>query len=378
MTTEPSSGPTARELDPSGEGRAFRPAETEPAPWDALRKHRRPWLMIGLVATLAASLLLAVCLGTERLSMSVIVAATGSRLGWTAPVEQDAAWQAMVLFDYRLPRAALMALCGAALSIAGAAYQGLFRNPLADPYIVGVASGAGLGATLTLSIFSTQTVLGLFTVPIGAFLGGLASVVLVVVLSRVGRSTPVTTMLLAGVAVGAFASALTTLCMMRSEDSFRRTIYWLLGGYTSGGWAAVAVVLGYVLVGSLALQRCAQPLNTLQLGEEEARQLGVRVERVRIVVVASATLTTAAAVSFGGTIGFVGLIVPHILRLLIGPDHRSLFLASALGGGVFLVLADLAARMLTTSSDLPLNVLTALLGAPFFIYLLRRHRRSLL
>ncbi|MBF8284061.1 MAG: putative ABC transporter permease protein [Anaerolineales bacterium] len=213
-------------------------------------------------------------------------------------------------------------------------------------------------------------------VPAGAFLGGAGTVGLVVIMSRVGRTTPVTTLLLAGVAAGSFVTAITTFWMLRSPDGLRRAFSWLLGGYAGGGWQPVWIVLPYLIAGLIVLQLNARALNVLQLDEEQAKQLGLNVERLKLVLVGAATLMTAAAVSFGGLIGFVGLVVPHILRMLGGPDYRRLIPLSALGGAAFLILADLIARTALAPQELPVGVITALAGAPFFIFLLRRLKRS--
>jgi iron complex transport system permease protein len=281
-----------------------------------------------------------------------------------------------ILFDLRLPRVLLMAVTGAALASAGATYQGLFRNPLADPYLVGVASGAGLGATVVIALAAPTTGFGLMAVPVGAFAGGVVTVALVVFIAQVGRTTPVTTLLLSGVAVGSFATALTTFWMLRSPEGLRRAMNWLLGGYAGGGWAPVVIILPYLLSGLLMLQFNARALNVLQLDEEQAKQLGLNVERLKLMLVGAATLMTAAAAAFGGLIGFVGLVVPHVLRMLGGPDYRRLIPLSALGGAAFLILADLAARTVFAPEELPVGVITALAGAPFFIFVLRRLKRS--
>src|SRR5690606_9897793 len=215
-------------------------------------------------------------------------------------------------------------LLGASLAPAGAAYQGLFRNPLADPYIVGVASGAGLGATIVIAVAGSFAAATIYAVPLGGFVGGAAAVGCVILIARARGTTSTATLLLAGVAVGALASALTTFIMMSSPDGVRRVFQWLHGGYTAGGWQPILIVVPYALLGLVGLLACAHPLNVLQLDEEEARQLGIAVERVKLVTLGSATLMTAAAVAFGGLLGFVGLVVPHVLRLLGVRDHRAL------------------------------------------------------
>ena len=331
-------------------------------------------LFAACAAALSLALLLGVSAGAVSIPTEAVLRLLLSRVLPVAAEYPDTF--TTILFAIRLPRVVLMALTGAALATAGAAYQGLFRNPLADPYLVGVASGAGLGATLVITLGLPATGLGLLAVPLGAFLGGVITVGLVVMMAQVGRTTPVTTLLLAGVAAGSFATAITTFWMLRSPEGLRRALNWLLGGYAGGGWEPVLITLPYLLLGLLVLQVNARALNVLQLDEEQARQLGLNVERLKLILVGAATLMTAAAVAFGGLIGFVGLIVPHVLRILGGPDHRRLIPLSALGGAAFLILADLIARTIFAPQELPVGVITALVGAPFFIVLLRRIKRA--
>jgi iron complex transport system permease protein len=355
---EPTRGKAASEIPEA----IFRPRGTTPA------------LFALCLAALALALLLGVSAGAVAIPLPAVVRLLLSRVLPVAADYPDTF--KTILFSIRLPRVILMALTGAALATAGATYQGLFRNPLADPYLVGVASGAGLGATLVITFGLPATRLGLMAVPLGAFLGGVITVGLVVMMAQVGRTTPVTTLLLAGVAAGSFATAITTFWMLRSPEGMRRALNWLLGGYAGGGWQPVGIVLPYLLLGLVIMQLNARALNVLQLDEEQARQLGLNVERLKLILVGAATLMTAAAVAFGGLIGFVGLIVPHVLRLLGGPDYRRLIPLSALGGAAFLILADLLARTLFAPQELPVGVITALIGAPFFIVLLRRIKRA--
>jgi iron complex transport system permease protein len=328
-----------------------------------------------LVAVLLAALL-AVAIGAVAIPLPIVIGLLLERLRLFAPTVAYPEAFSTILFDIRLPRVALTALMGASLASAGAAYQGLFRNPLADPYLVGVAPGAGLGATLALTLNLPGTYLGLSVVPLAAFLGATLTVVVVLLSAQVGRTTPISTMLLAGVAIGAFASAFTTFLMLRSPDGLRRAFNWLLGGYSAGGWLPVWLVLPYLVAGLVILQMNARALNVLQLDEEQAQQLGINVDRLKLTLVLAATLMTAAAVAFGGLIGFVGLVVPHALRLLGGPDYRWLIPVSAVGGAAFLIVADLIARTALAPTELPVGVVTALIGAPFFVFLLRRLKRS--
>jgi iron complex transport system permease protein len=348
----------------------------DPATVPAPGRGRGLSLFAVCAAALAGAALLGAAVGAVPLPPRAVVELVLERLAGlpTSAVYPDTF--ATILFDIRLPRVVFAALTGAALAVAGTAYQGLFRNPLADPYLVGVAAGAGLGATIALVYDLPRTFLGLSAVPLGAFAGALVTVALVLASAQVGRTTPISTMLLAGVAIGAFATAVTTYIMLRTPEGLRRAFNWLLGGASVGGWQPVWIVLPYLLLGLIVLQLHARALNVLQLDEEQARQLGLHVERVKLTLVAAATLMTAAVVAFGGLIGFVGLIVPHILRMLGGPDYRRLLPLSAVGGAAFLILADVLARTLLVPQELPVGVVTALAGAPFFIFLLRRLKRS--
>lgn len=282
----------------------------------------------------------------------------------------------IILFEIRLPHVVLMALAGMALGGSGAAYQGLFRNPLADPYIIGVASGAGLGAVIAMTIRWPASVLGLAAIPLAAFIGAILTVAIVYSIARVGRSTPVTTLLLAGVAVGTFASSITSLLMLLSTDELHRAIAWLLGGFNLGGWRPVLVSLPYFIVGLSILVVLGRPLNVLQFGDEEALQLGLDVEKFKLVIVFAASLVAATAVSFSGIIAFVGLIVPHLIRILWGFDYRRLIPLSIIAGGASLMAADAVARTVLAPRDLPVGIITSVVGAPFFLWLLRRAKRE--
>ena len=289
----------------------------------------------------------------------------------------DAPFYSTILFTVRLPHTILVCLTGAALASSGAAYQGLFRNPLADPYLIGVASGAGLGAVVALGISWPSTVLGWLSIPVAAFVGATITVWLVYSLASVNRSVPTTTLILAGVAVSSFATALTSFVMLRSKDEVHRALSWLLGGSQMSGWAPVWAAFPYIMIGLIALWLFSHALNVLQFGEEQAQQLGIHVERTKLMIILAASLTTAAAVSFSGLIGFIGLIVPHMMRLLWGTDYKRLIPLSVLGGGSALLLADLLARVVLAPQVLPVGIVTALAGAPFFLWLLRRAKDQL-
>jgi iron complex transport system permease protein len=279
-----------------------------------------------------------------------------------------------ILLSLRIPHVILLLLVGASLAGSGAAYQGLFRNPLADPYLIGVASGAGLGAIAAMSIQWPYTPLGLFAVPMAAFIGAVIAVTFVTLIARVGKTVPTTNLILAGVVVSSFTSALSSLLMINSTGELRRAIVWLLGGSTMTGWSPVLAILPYAVIGIVILLAMGHPLNVMQFGDEQAMQLGIPVTRVRWLTVIAATLTTAAAVAYAGVIGFVGLIVPHLVRLIWGGDYRRILPLSLLGGASLLLLTDSVARTLIAPQEIPVGIITALLGAPFFLWILLRSK----
>jgi iron complex transport system permease protein len=287
----------------------------------------------------------------------------------------DHAWlaqEARIVRDIRLPRVLLAALVGASLALAGAAFQGMLRNSLADPYIVGTSSGAALGAAIAIVLGLSSSIDAAWPArPLFAFVGALLTMAFVFALSRLDGRLPVDTFLLAGVVVGSFLWAFVSFLMAASQGRMREIVFWLMGDLSLASWPLVQMILPYFLAGLAALFLLAHRLNLLAVGEESAAALGVDVERTKILVVVFASLLTAAAVSVSGLIGFLGLMVPHLIRSIWGPDHRILLPASALGGATFLVLADTAARMMGPV-EMPVGVLTALFGGPFFFVILRR------
>ncbi len=335
---------------------------------------------VGRYGVALAALLMAsaagVMVGKARLDPGTVLAILLSRLPFTDFTPWWPASFEAILLEVRLPRIVMGGLAGAGLSVAGATYQGLFRNPLADPYLVGVAAGAGLGAALAMAMPLPPGLYSLGVVQLAAFLSALLTVGLVYSLARVGRSTPVTTLLLAGVAVGSLASAATSFVMYSQGDKIPVIYAWMLGGFNITGWQQVTLAAPPVVAAALVLSLLGGVANVLQLDEDQARSLGVNVELVKVVLIVCATLATAAAVARVGLIGFVGLVVPHAVRLLWGPDYRSVIPLSALLGAAFLVTADAAARLLPGPQEVPVGVVTAFCGAPFFLFLLRRQKRS--
>ena len=281
-----------------------------------------------------------------------------------------------ILWNIRLPRTMLIALIGAALAGSGAAYQGLFRNPLADPYLIGVASGAGLGAIIAMSVEWPYTTLGLLAVPFAAFIASLLTVYLVYTFAHIGRTVPTTNLILAGVAVSSFAVSTTSFLMLRSSGEVRRAIGWMLGGVSLVGWDVTLALIPYLAIGMTTLVLTGYSLNLLQFGDDQATQLGLNVRRAKFIIIVAASLVTAAAVSFAGIIGFVGLIVPHIVRIWWGVDYRRLIPLSIIGGASVLLFADVLSRIVLAPQELPVGIVTALAGAPFFLWVLRRAKNQ--
>ncbi len=280
----------------------------------------------------------------------------------------------IIIWQIRLPRVVLAALVGSALALSGATYQGVFRNPLAEPYLLGVASGAGLGAALALAFGSVVPLLAGAGLPALAFAFALATVAAVMLLAQQGRRFPILSLILAGAVLGSSLTAATSFVMLASREQATGILAWLLGSFALASWNKVVAVLPLVVAAALLTALSGRALNLLQLGDEQAAQLGLAVERYRLLLVVAATLATAAAVSVSGIIGFVGLIVPHAVRLALGPDHRTLVPLSMLLGALFMIAADLVARTLIAPAEVPIGVITALVGGPFFLVLLRRQR----
>ncbi len=281
-----------------------------------------------------------------------------------------------IVFEIRLPRIILGALVGGALGVSGAAMQGLFRNPMADPYIVGVSPGAALGAVVAIATGVSAGFAGLSAVPIAAFLGGMGAAASVVALARRGGRFPVTDLLLVGLAVGAFAAAVYSFIILTlNPNKVSSVLFWLLGSLAPADWSRVVAALPYLVVATFGLLLLSRELDVFSLGEEQAGYLGIRVERLKLLAVAFAALAAAAAVAVSGVIGFVGLIVPHVARLFAGPRHVLLLPVSGLWGAAFLMLADDAARTILSAEEIPVGIITALCGAPFFLYLLNRSRK---
>lgn len=337
---------------------------------EALR--RRPFVlgMAGLV-TLLLAIVAGIGMGTVVIAPADTVAILAHELlGW--PVAE--AWprtSETIVMELRLPRVLTALIVGLGLAVAGVTFQGLLRNPLADPYVLGTASGAALGAAIAVLIPVQVALLGLGLINVFAFVGALAAIAIVYRVAGGGGRTTLTSLLLTGYAVGSLLAAGLALAMYLSGSQLRQIFFYLLGSLTGADWQSLIVGLPVILVGSLLIMTRARSLNGLLLGDDTALHLGVDVRRERLVLLALASLVTAAAVALAGLIGFVGLVVPHVIRLLVGPSARVVLPLSALFGGAFLILADLGARI---PGELPVGIVTAVIGAPVFVLLLRRYR----
>jgi iron complex transport system permease protein len=331
-------------------------------------------ISLGVVVLLCAMLLSAL-IGVAGLSAGDVLRDAFSRLpgGPASPLDD---LERSLLWQIRVPRIVLSVLVGAALGMCGCAYQGVFRNPLVDPYLLGSAAGAGLGATIAIIYLPGARDWPIDPLPLFAFVGALGAVGVAYLIgsaaaTRADRRDP-SVLVLAGIAVASFFTAVQTLVQQQGADNLQQVYSWLMGGLVTSGWSDVLLILPYLVISALVILASGRLLDVLSVGDDEARTLGVRPERIRLAVVIAASLGTAAAVAVSGLIGFVGLVVPHVVRLVVGSGHTVTLPASALFGGAFLALADLGARTLIAPAELPLGVITAFVGAPFFASLLIR------
>ncbi|HEX6236657.1 MAG TPA: iron ABC transporter permease [Acidimicrobiales bacterium] len=336
---------------------------------------RRTWA--GCVTVAVVAVLAGVAVGPVGLPLGGILTEAAGRLPLVEVGSGLDGRQADILWQIRLPRVVLALLVGATLSLAGGAYQGVFRNPLADPYLLGAAAGAGLGATLVLGLGLSGGWGPFDLLPLAAFIGALLAVGATYMVGRAagrGIDGTTTSLILAGVAMASLFTALQTFVQQRSDETLRSVYTWILGGLSTTGWGEVRLIAPWTAVAAVVVLLHRRSLDVLAVGDDEATTLGLRVDRIRLVVVLAASLGTAAAVAVSGLIAFVGIVVPHAVRLMTGHSFRTILPLTLVTGGAFLVLADLAARMVLAPAELPIGVITAFVGAPFFLYLLGRRR----
>lgn len=340
-----------------------------------LRAFSYPWRRIAVgLAVLLVIAALASAVGSVAIPPLTVVKVLASKIPLVDLAPDWPATSETILWKLRLPRIVLAGIVGAALAVSGATYQGLFRNPLADPYLIGVSSGGGLGAIIVLVTSVPTAVFGISLLPVAAFAGGITAVTVAYLIARNSDGLPLATLILAGVAISSLVSAVTAYIMIYGDPDLRPVLSWILGGFAAAQWKHSATVIPYLIPAGIVVLSYGRVLNVLQLGEEHAQQAGVNLERTKLLLIGAASLATAAAVSFSGLIAFVGLMAPHAVRLIWGVDYRSLLPMSAVFGAGLMILADLAARTIASPAELPVGIVTAFCGAPFFLYLLRQRR----
>lgn len=342
-----------------------------------MKKRLAGYGFIGLIL-LVLTVLLCLAIGSVHLPVRHIAGILVNHIpgldGFVEPVWNTSSEQ--IIMKVRLPRVMLGILVGAALAVAGAGFQGVLRNPLADPYTLGVSAGASVGAAVMIYFNLQYILLGEWMLPLVAFTTGVLTLWGVLMLAREGGKIPTNSLILSGVVMNAFLGAVVSFLTAMSKDTVNQILFWTMGSLSLRGWSYAAILFPYLAAGIVYLWSRSRSLNLLALGERQAAHLGVRVDLLKVSVLLVATLLTAAAVSVAGVIGFVGLVVPHIVRLIVGPDYRLIIPLSALGGGIFLAWADMGARTLLAPTEIPLGVLTAFVGAPFFAYLLYRNKKQ--
>ncbi|WP_433478682.1 FecCD family ABC transporter permease [Spirillospora sp. CA-142024] len=324
---------------------------------------------------LVVTLLAGVLVGSAGLPVAGVLKALADRIPFVHVDSGFGVIDENVLFQLRVPRALMAALVGGLLAVAGAGYQGVFRNPLADPYLLGAAAGAGVGATLVIVLVPGDPE---YSVPLAAFAGAIGGVFLAYLLGSVaaGRANGTATLVLAGVAVSSFLAAVQTFIQQMKAQELQRIFSWILGGVGSADWHQLGLVAPYALISTIVLLAHGRLLDVLSVGDEEAASLGLSASRVRLTVLLAASLATASAVAVSGLIAFVGIVVPHVVRRLAGGSYRIVLPLSLLGGAAFLEVADLVARTVVRPGELPLGVVTAFVGGPFFVVVLRASRRQ--
>jgi iron complex transport system permease protein len=335
-------------------------------------------LIAYIVATifLLVAMLVAISIGSVHVPITDIIHILSAEVFRLSTEQIDPMYTSIVL-NIRLPRVILAGLVGASLAIAGAAFQGLLRNPLADPYTLGVSSGASVGAVVTIFFNLSIPFIGAFTLPFLSVVCALITILLVLFFAqKIERSMKVETIILTGVIFSSFLGAFISLMIALTGDELRQIIGWLLGSVSMRGWDYIKIITPFTIVGSLLLLVNANELNAMSFGEERAHHLGVNVQRRKMMILTAGSILTGAAVAVSGTVGFVGLVIPHLTRLLWGPDHKQLLPLSILTGSSFLILADLVARTIISPTELPIGVITALIGAPVFALILIRRKKK--
>jgi len=340
---------------------------------DTNKRKKNILIFLTFIFSLGIIMIFAVTIGPANVSFSQAANIIGSKIPFInniSDLSNVKNSQETIILQVRLPRIILSALTGMALAAVGTTFQGLLKNPMADPYIIGVSSGSALGASLAI-VTGVSITLGYFMVPFAAFIGALISIFTVYNIARIGNKIPVYNLLLSGVALSSFLSAFTSLLMILNSNETSQILYWMLGSFSGKTWEHVRIAFPFITLGILSLYFFSRELNLLLFGESTAQNLGINVEKTKKLLLVLGSFTVASAVAVSGTIGFVGLIVPHSMRLIVGSDHRILIPVASLAGGIFMVFTDTIARTVLSPTEIPVGIITALFGAPFFIYLLK-------
>ena len=329
------------------------------------------------ISFLLVAMIVGISLGSVSVPLPILLQIIGKELFHLPIAEQPDAMFTNIVMSIRLPRVLLAGLVGASLAIAGAAFQGLLRNPLADPYTLGVSSGASVGAVMTIFLGISISSLGGFTLPIFSISFAVLTIFCVLTFAnKMDRSMKVETIILTGIIFSAFLSAFISLMIALSGEELRQVIGWLMGSVSMRGWSYIWIILPFFIIGSTVLLMNTDELNAMTFGEDRAKHLGVNVERRKLIILIAGSILTGAAVAVSGTIGFVGLVVPHFIRQIWGPDHKHLLPLSIFIGGGFLILTDLVARTIIAPHELPIGVITSLIGAPAFAFILLQRRKE--
>ncbi|MEW6607506.1 MAG: iron chelate uptake ABC transporter family permease subunit [bacterium] len=344
---------------------------------EQMRYKRHFSILLILCIILIAVCLIAIMVGSISIPPVIIIKIWLSKMLCGLIPQDWSGIQETIVVDIRTPRVILSMLIGMGLAIAGAGMQGLFRNPMAEPYVLGMSSGAAVGAAVAI-VLGIGKVFGGLCIPAMAFIGATITILLVYNIAKTDGKVPIETLLLCGIAVGFFLNSIVSfLKVISSDQALREVVLWLMGSFSMACWSDVKMVILPILCGIVTLYFLARELNALQFGEETALHLGIEVEAVKRILLVAASLVTAVAVSVSGIIGFVGLVVPHLVRIIVGPGHHLLLPASALSGAIFLVLCDTLARTIAQPQEIPIGIITAGIGAPYFVYLLRRRKKAI-
>lgn len=334
-------------------------------------------VLIASIIVLLLAIIVSCCVGAASIKVSEALKILISKIfKINIDMSKVEDFKQTIIWTVRFPRIMVSLLVGGTLSVAGATYQGLLKNPMADPYVIGVSSGAAFGAAIGISSKIIFNFFGLSFVSIMAFICSILVMLIVYRISKIGNKVPITTLLLSGIAVGNFLTAFTSFIMIFSGDNLNKIFFWTMGSFSGKGWDQLVSVLPYIIMGMAVIYFYAKDLNIILLGEDTASNLGVNVEKVKKILLITSTIITAAVVSISGIIGFVGLIIPHIARMVVGPDNKALIPTSFLFGAILLIICDTIARSIL-SQEIPVGLVTSILGGPFFIYLLRNKKREL-